>query len=658
MLVAPDDISGWTEAGDSPHFDVVIVGAGPAGIRAAHRLSQVAKRVLVLDAEAEEPYNRVRLTPLLAGDAEIGDIRLDRHFRGEGVVTVETGARVTAIDPQARAIRTLDGRRFQYDTLVLATGSRPFVPRIPGIERDGVYVFRSAHDVSALIARSFRARDIVVIGGGLLGLEAARGMARRGASVTIVEHEVRLMPRQLDEEGSALLRAEIEALGMTVVTGRRVAEIEGGARVNALWLADGTRLACDTIIVCTGIRANTALAEKAGVAVGRGIVVDAQMQTSVPGIMAVGECAEHKGHVVGLAGPAIEQAEVAARTIAGEEVVYRPTAPVTKLKLIGTDVLSLGDVGSLEQDPIVRSLVWRGEGRYRRLFVHRGRLVGAVAVGPLDWASDLQEGVGRQARVSPFHLSRFRRDGRLWRKRDDSPEAMPEAAIACNCTGVTCGQVRACASAEAVRLETGASTVCGSCAGLVEELIGAGGPPKPVALWRPLLWVSGGAAAAAIATLVLPRIPTVDSYGAFFTEKLWFDGVWKQWSGYILLGITLAAMLLGLRKRIRVTRVLGAYDYWRMVHLALGLAAAGALFAHTGFRFGVNLNAALMTVFVFMMLAGAIAGLATGGEHKLRARGVGTAKAPPRGLPTWVHVIALWPLPILIAAHVLSVYAY
>ncbi|MEL6266554.1 MAG: FAD-dependent oxidoreductase, partial [Pseudomonadota bacterium] len=569
-----------------------------------------------------------------------------------------TGARVGAIEAEARFVRLANGQRAGYGSLVIATGSRPFVPRIPGIERGGVFVFRSAGDVSALIARSVAARAVAVIGGGLLGLEAARGMARRGAAVTVIEHELRLMPRQLDDEGAALLRREIEGLGMTVLTGRRVAEIEAGARVNALWLADGARVACDTVIVCTGVRANTELAAEAGAAVGRGIVVDAQMRTTLPGVFAVGECAEHEGNVVGLAGPAIEQAEIAARAIAGEEVAYAASTPATKLKLIGTDVLSIGDVGSLEQNPSVRSYRWRGEGQYRRILVHRGRLVGALAVGPTPEASRLQQAVTDRARVWQWQIERFRRRGTPWSAQDDDPAAMPDGAIVCNCTGVTCGRIRACADAETVRRETGASTVCGSCAGLVEALLDAGAAPRPVRLWRPLLWLSGLAATAAAITLAAPRVPLIDSHEALFTEALWFDGIWKQWSGYILLAITVVAMLLGLRKRIRATRVLGSYDIWRLVHLGLGVSAVVVLFAHTGFRFGTNLNAALMTVFVVMLLAGAVAGLATGGEHRLRARGIGTAKAPPRGLPTWVHVLALWPLPLLVAAHVLSVYAY
>lgn len=643
----------------------IVIGGGPCGVRAAQSLSARGMDVVIFNAEAWEPYNRVKLTPLLAGDVQIGDVYLARDFQGPGAVETVTNMRVTDIDRGAKTVTAADGRVWPYQALVLATGSTPFVPKITGREQPGVYTFRDADDVSALLARSFSARKVVVIGGGLLGLEAARGMHRRGCKVSVVEHENRLMPRQLDEAAAALLKERIEALGVDVILGARVAEITGEHRVEGVALSGGETVECDTVIICTGVRANTSLAQSAGLNTGRGVLVDDQMRSSDPSVYAVGECAEHRGTVYGLVGPGLEQADAAAAAIAGDGGAYAGTEPVSKLKVIGAEVFSAGPVEFLEERRNVRSHTWRGEDGYRRIFIERGKLVGAIGVGPWPEASRYQQAIGEKMLVYPWMVHRFRRDGGLWRQTDGGAETLPAAAIVCNCTGVTCGRIRECmqlgaTSIEEVRSATGANTVCGSCAGLVDEILTGGkAPPKPVRHWRTVTWFSAIGAAGAALTSVAQPVSLPDMYGgATLLEKLWFDNIWKQWSGYTLLALTVAALVLGLRKRIGLLRRLGSYDIWRLVHLGIGAVTIAVLFAHTGFRFGSNMSAALMMFFMATILFGAIAGLATGGEHKLRENGVGTAEAPPRGVPTWLHVIAIWPLPVLLLAHILSIYVY
>lgn len=671
---------------------VLVIGGGPCGMRVAQNIARAGRDVVVLNAEKWEPYNRVKLTPLLAGDVQLGDVTSPLGAKGPGDLSIVNGARATRLDLARRVVHAADGGVWPYSALVLAMGSRAFVPNIPGKDRPGVYTFRDASDVEALIARSFRARDVVVVGGGLLGLEAARGMHRRGARVTVVEHENRLMPRQLDEEAAALLGERIAALGVRVETSARVAEIAGeagdegedkledGGRgpVASIVLADGRRIAADTVIICTGVRANVDLAREAGMTVGRGVIVNDRMRSSAIDVFAVGECAEHRGLVYGLVGPGLEQADVAARVIAGRAGAealggpeatadYAGSTPATKLKVIGAEVFSIGDVENLEQRPNVVSRIWRDKekGLYRRIFVERGRLAGAIAVGAWPDASRVQAAALENARVYPWMLWRFAKQGALWSEPVGGAAALPPQAIVCNCTGVTAGRIQnaltlGAGSLEEVKSATGASTVCGTCGPKIEEILAGGGAaPKPVRLSKPLLWFSGIAALLALVTLLAPRIPLPDTYqGAPIMEALWFDNIVKQWSGYLLAGLSVAAAAIGLRKRISLLRRLGGYDWWRVTHLVLGVVCVLALFAHTGFRFGSGLNFWLMLSFSVTLLAGAVSGLFTGGEHVLRARGLASAERTPRTPSLWIHVLAAWPLPALVLLHVLSVYVY
>ena len=663
-------------AADSPESaspPVIVIGGGPCGMRAAQSLARAGRNALVLNAEKWDPYNRVKLTPLLAGDVQLGEVSAPRERSGSGDLQVLNGASATQIDLERRVVTTADGEERAFSDLILAMGSRAFIPGIPGRDRPGVFQFRDASDVEALIARSFRARSVVVIGGGLLGLEAARGMHRRGAQVAVVEHEDRLMPRQLDQRAAALLGERITGLGVRVETQARVASIDAATpgdetgAVGSVALSDGRRIEADTVIVCTGVRANTELAREAGLSVGRGVLVNDQMRSSAPGVYAVGECAEHRGRVYGLVGPGLEQADVAAAAIAGEEAVYGGSTPATKLKVIGAEVFSIGDVENLEQRRNVVSRVFDdpAAGVYRRIFVERGKLAGAVAVGPWPDSGRVQEAALERQRVYPWMLWRFDKEGVLWSEEPTGAAALPAQAIVCNCTGVTAGRIRdaitlGAASAPEIRAATGASSVCGSCEPKIEELLSGGGAaPKPIRLYQSLLWISGVAALLALVTLLAPRIPLPDSYKAApLLEALWFDNVVKQWSGYILAGLSGLAALIGLRKRVGFLRRLGGYDWWRVTHLAIGVLCAVGLFAHTGFRLGSGLNALLMICFAVALLAGALAGAVTGGEHALRARRLASAERSPRTPSLWVHVLLLWPLPALLILHVLTVYVY
>lgn len=656
QMVTPDTNPGYSQ--------VLVVGSGPVGMRAAQELARRGKTVTVLTAQSDPPYNRVRLTPLLSGDVQFGDILLPDPSTIDSRVRVQLGCKVVGIRRQAKQVMTADGGLWPYEQLVLATGSHAFVPGIPGTDLPGVMTFRTAEDASALLARSFSARRVAVIGGGLLGLEAARGMRRRQCEVTVIEHEGRLMPRQLDDTGGALLGQRVEALGVTVRTGIAVKQIVGEVRVRGLALANGDEIPCDTVIICTGVRPNTGLARTSDLAFNKGILVNASMQTSDPDIFAVGECAQAEGRLYGLVGPGYLQAETAAAVIAGQPAAFNGAAPATKLKVIGADVFSAGDIEQLEVKRFVRSHTWRDGDDYRRIFIDQGRLAGAMAVGGWDQSSRVQDAVQSGAMVYPWMIHRFRRTGMLWPDAELSLTDQPDTATLCNCTGATYGQVRGlvaggAATSDEISLGCGAGTVCGTCKPLLDEMIDADAKPRPIPLWRAVLALSLLGLVGALMPLVLGHVPLPASYDADSLRVwLWQENIVKQWSGFILLGLTVAAFAIGLRKRIRFMDRLGSFDGWRLVHLGLGLLALAGLFAHTGFNLGQNWNAALGWVFLSVLGIGAVAGLATGGDHELRARWIGTSRKPARSLPVWIHILAVWPLPVLILLHVLASYAF
>ncbi|MBK1660089.1 NAD(P)/FAD-dependent oxidoreductase [Paracraurococcus ruber] len=361
---------------------ILVVGAGPAGTRCAARVAERVRGASVTLAGAEPtlPYDRVALSKLLAGEARAEDLITHRlaALRDLGIA-YRPGIAIAALDRAAGEAVTARGDRLAYDRLVLALGSAAIRLPLPGAGLPGVVLYRDMADVRAMLRAAQDRGRAVVIGGGLLGLEAAVGLAARGMRVTVVHAVDWPMERQLDAMAGGLLATRLGTRGIRFAMPASSMAVEGTERATGVRLSDGSVLPADLVVMAVGIRPQAALAREAGLPVNRGILVDDAMRTADPAIYAVGECAEHRGRCVGLVAPALEQAEVAARAIAGEAAAWAPRADAAALKVSGTAVWSAGDIA----DSAAESIVLRDEAeeRYRRLLLRDGRLVGAVLYG-------------------------------------------------------------------------------------------------------------------------------------------------------------------------------------------------------------------------------------------------------------------------------------
>jgi nitrite reductase (NADH) large subunit len=368
---------------------LVVVGNGMATARLVDELAKIALgryAIAVIGAEPRLAYNRVLLSSVLAGETASHDIELRpaSWWRDRGV-TLKYGCAATEIDVGRRELKIANEESVSFSRLVLATGSTPLRLNVPGSDLAGVHTFRDSRDVDLLLTLAAQKKRVVVVGGGLLGLEAAYGLAKAGAPVTLIHLMDRLMERQLDAPAAGLLKTLVERKGVKVLLNANTARLHGETRVDGIELTDGRRIDADAVIFAAGIRPNVALAKDAGIAVGRGVMVDDHLQTATPDIFALGECAEHRGICYGLVEPAYEQARVLAQYLAGKTAAYGGSVVATNLKVSGVSVFSAGDfIGAEGSETILLSDVRHGT--YKKLVISDGRLTGAVLVGDVESA--------------------------------------------------------------------------------------------------------------------------------------------------------------------------------------------------------------------------------------------------------------------------------
>jgi nitrite reductase (NADH) large subunit len=374
---------------------LVIVGNGMAAARLVEELAASALGRYAIAVIGDEPrlaYNRVLLSSVLSGETASHDIELRpaSWWRDRGV-TLKYGCVATEIDVGRRELKIAGEESLTFSRLVLATGSAPLRLNVPGADLAGVHTFRDSRDVDLLLTLAAQKKRVVVVGGGLLGLEAAYGLAKAGAAVTLIHLMDRLMERQLDAPAAEVLKTLVERKGIKILLNANTARLHGETHVEGIELTDGRSLDADAVIFAAGIRPNVALARDAGVPVNRGIVVDDRLQTGAADIFALGECAEHRGVCYGLVEPAYEQARVLARHLAGGEAAYRGSVVATNLKVSGVSVFSAGDfIAADGAETIVLNDFWRGA--YKKLVIANGRLTGAVLVGETQdalWYLDL-----------------------------------------------------------------------------------------------------------------------------------------------------------------------------------------------------------------------------------------------------------------------------
>ena len=471
----------------SPNADtrehLIVIGNGMAGCRAVEELlarDPARYRVTIFGAEPRVNYNRIMLSPVLAGEKSFDDIVInDADWYADNGIALVAGDPVAAIDRAAKKVTTRSGVSENYDRLLIATGSDPFIIPVPGKDLPGVIAFRDMDDVDTMLAAADAGGDAVVIGGGLLGLEAAHGLSLRGMKVTVIHLMPTLMERQLDEAAGWLLKNALEARGQTILTGADTAEIFGDGKVEGVKLKDGTLIPASLVVMAVGIRPSVALARDAGLAVGRGIQVDDHMVTSDPAVLAVGECVEHDGQVYGLVAPLWDMCRSLADGLVEQPSGYRGSVTSTKLKVSGIDVFSAGDFSGGDgcEDIVLRDA---SRGVYKRVIVKDDRIVGAVLYGDTadgSWYFDLlkkQEDVSQLRDLLIFGQAFAAGGGAADPKA--AVAALSDDAEICGCNGVTKGQVVSCIakgahSLDAVRGTCKASASCGSCTGLVENLL-------------------------------------------------------------------------------------------------------------------------------------------------------------------------------------------
>jgi nitrite reductase (NADH) large subunit len=384
---------------------LVIIGNGMAAARLVDELAKSALgryAVAVIGDEPRLAYNRVLLSSVLAGEATSAEIELKPAdwWRGRGV-TLKYGCVATAFDPARREIDIAGHGSIKYSKLVLATGSAALRLNVPGADLPGVHTFRDSRDVDHLLALAAGKKRVVVVGGGLLGLEAAYGLSKAGASVTLIHLMDRLMERQLDAPAAALLKDVVERKGILVMLNANTASIHGTDKIESVELSDGRMIDADAVIFAAGIRPNTSLAKNAGLDVGRGIMVGDQLQTSQADIFALGECAEHRGTCYGLVEPAYEQARVLAAHLAGRKASYAGSVVATNLKVSGVSVFSAGDFMAADgQETILLNDAKRGI--YKKLVIADGKLTGAVLVGDTRDALWYLELIRGNAAIAPM----------------------------------------------------------------------------------------------------------------------------------------------------------------------------------------------------------------------------------------------------------------
>ena len=464
--------------------NLVLIGNGMAGVRTLEEVLKLEPEKYNITVFGEEPYgnyNRIMLSPVMASEKTIDEIMLnDEQWYSDNNIILHTGIKVSEINRARREIIGEDGTTAPYDRLVIATGSTPVMLPIPGADKYGVIGFRNIGDVDTMLEASREYKKAVVIGGGLLGLEAANGLMKLGMDVTVVHLMDRLMERQLDRPAAKMLQKSLETRGMKFLMEHATEEILGDDRVSGLRFKNGTEIQADLLVMAVGIKPNFTLAQESGLHCELGIVVNDTMQTFDPRIYAIGECVQHRGIAYGLVAPLFEQAKVAANHLAEHGIGrYEGTATSTKFKMTGIELFSAGDFSGDEhtEDMVFQDIAG---GNYKKLVVRNNRIIGAVLYGDTidgTWYFQMMKDGTDISDIRNTILFEQQHPEDCGHGGETRVAAMADSAEICGCNGVCKGDIvnaitdKKLFTLDDVRAHTKASASCGSCTGLVELLL-------------------------------------------------------------------------------------------------------------------------------------------------------------------------------------------
>ncbi|MCB9383955.1 MAG: NAD(P)/FAD-dependent oxidoreductase [Bryobacterales bacterium] len=463
---------------------LAVIGNGMAGVACVEQILKYSRKfdITIFGEETHVNYNRIMLSSVLAGECSTDEITInDWDWYKANDIKLRAGVRITAIDPIEKTLTGEDGSVTPFDKLIIATGSKALMPPVDGIDKEGIFTFRNLDDTRALLERSRPGLKAVVIGGGLLGLEAARGLQVQGCQVTVVHRSPWLMSRQLDAVGGAYLVRKMETLGVRVLTSAQTRAFAGNGRVEGVELADGEVLDADLVVIAAGIRPNAGVGRMAGLEVNRGILVDEYLRTSDPDIYAVGECTEFRGETFGLVAPLMDQGKVLAASICGvESEGFALKTQAVKLKLMGVDVYSAGETDEATEGVQCVRYEDPSFGVYKKLVLKENRLVGVVLVGDasdahryLDW---MKNGTDLSGQRKNLFFPPDAGDQGL------DVAKLPDSETICGCNGVTKGEIitaihdKGLSTMAQLKEHTRASSGCGSCGGLCESLLKAVAP--------------------------------------------------------------------------------------------------------------------------------------------------------------------------------------
>jgi nitrite reductase (NADH) large subunit len=643
---------------------IVVVGNGMVGHRFCEALVEAVGGTtpwLSIFAEEDRPaYDRVNLGDVLHGRAPDSLTLSPVSWYEAHGIDLALGDPIVAIDRQRRVVRARSGAEAGYDRLVLATGSRPARPGAMFCAGARVFTVRTLADVAGLGAAVCAAERVVVVGGGFIGVEVAETLRALGRRVDLVETAAHILRPRLDCETARAVEAALGERGIRLHLAAEVVRLQRQAEQMRLELSTGAVLDADVVVVCAGVRPCDELADQCGLvrAARGGIRVNHFLETSDPHIYAIGECAVLDDAPATQVLPGFRMAEALALTVLGERTAFEPPVERVRLRVPGLELTLVGDTRGLD----ATSSSYSSGDAPRHIWVRGGRIVGATALHGWPRLAEVEDAIRTRARVGAADLRRFRWSGNLGSAEPRQPCAL-DATIVCRCRKITVGQIRAavgrgCADAAAVRGQTGASGVCGSCLPEVEALVRA--PLSAIAPARRepgvvvAACVGAGAAAAIVVRGLLSNrgIP----YGSSLVsprpwELLWLTRTGHLASGFTLLALLLAPGLLSARKRLRRFRW-GTMTAWRLAHVLTGLLAMGALTAHTGLHFEPSLNRTLALGCALLLLAGGL----TGATPVPRTASGGFARARERFRTA--HIALLWPVLALLVVHVVVAFYF